>query len=91
MTDPANETLTAEEYRNRHMSEEAIHKAVVDWADRQAYRNHNQTLKQLANRGGLSPQEALALMNEKKWAFYRDTTDEAALLMLHLYGDDSEE
>jgi len=36
MTDPANETLTAEEYRTRHMSEEAIHKAVVDWADRQA-------------------------------------------------------
>jgi hypothetical protein len=32
----ANETLTADEYRDRHMSEEAIHKAVVDWADRQA-------------------------------------------------------
>ena len=36
MTNTANETLTAEEYRNRQMSEEAIHKAVVDWADRQA-------------------------------------------------------
>ena len=34
--DTANETLSAEEYRSRHMSEEAIHKAVVDWADRQA-------------------------------------------------------
>ena len=36
MTDSANETLTADEYRTRQMSEEAIHKAVVDWADRQA-------------------------------------------------------
>jgi len=36
MTDPANETFTADEYRDRHMSEEAIHKAVVEWADRQA-------------------------------------------------------
>jgi len=36
MTDPANETLTANEHRKRHMSEEAIHKAVVDWADWQA-------------------------------------------------------
>ena len=32
----ANETMSAEEYRNRQMSEEAIHKAVVDWADGQA-------------------------------------------------------
>jgi hypothetical protein len=36
MTDPANDRMTADEYRTRHMSEEAIHKAVVDWADRQA-------------------------------------------------------
>jgi hypothetical protein len=28
--------MTAEEYRDRHMSEEAIHKVVVEWADRQA-------------------------------------------------------
>lgn len=34
--DTANETISAEEYRQKNMSEEAIHKAVVDWADRQA-------------------------------------------------------
>jgi len=36
MTDPVNDRMTADEYRTRHMSEEAIHKAVVDWADQQA-------------------------------------------------------
>jgi len=60
-------------------------------SDRQAHRNHEQSLERLAERGGLSLQEALALMKEKKWAAYRETTDEAALLMLRLYGGDSEE
>jgi hypothetical protein len=60
-------------------------------SDRQAHRNHEQSLERLAERGGLSLQEALALMNEKKWTAYRETTDEAALLMLLLYGGDSEE
>jgi len=36
MPDPTNDRMSAQEYRNRHMSEEAIHKAIVDWADRQA-------------------------------------------------------
>ena len=36
MTDPANDRMTAQEYRAEHQSEEDIHKAVVDWADRQA-------------------------------------------------------
>ncbi|WP_198598687.1 VRR-NUC domain-containing protein [Salinibacter altiplanensis] len=36
MPDTANETLSAEEYRRGHQSEEDIHKAVVEWADRQA-------------------------------------------------------
>ena len=36
MTDPANDRMTADEYHTRHMSEEAIHKAVIEWADRQA-------------------------------------------------------
>jgi len=60
-------------------------------SDRQAHRNHDQSLKRLADRGGLSLQEALALMNEKKWTFYRDTSDIAALLFLLHYGDSSKE
>jgi hypothetical protein len=60
-------------------------------SDRQAHRNHDQSLKRLAERGGLSLQEALALMNEKKWTAYRETTAETALLMLRFYGGDSEE
>jgi len=59
-------------------------------SDRQAHRNHNQSLETLAKRGGLSPQEALALMNEKEWTAYRETTDEEALLFLRLFGGDSE-
>ena len=59
-------------------------------SDRQAHRNHNQSLQRLAERGGLSLREALALMNEKKWQFYRDSATTAALLLLHYYGDASE-
>jgi hypothetical protein len=36
MTDPANETLTADEYRAECQTEEGIHRAVVEWADQQA-------------------------------------------------------
>jgi hypothetical protein len=36
MTDTANESMTAEEYRADCQTEEDIHKAVVEWADRQA-------------------------------------------------------
>jgi len=59
-------------------------------SDRQAHRNHNQSLERLAKRGGLSPQEALALMNEREWTAYRETTDQEAVLFLRLYGGDSE-
>ncbi|WVM04107.1 hypothetical protein [Salinibacter phage B2_17] len=36
MSNTANETISAEEYRQQNQSEEDIHKAVVEWADRQA-------------------------------------------------------
>ena len=62
MSDRANETLTAEEYRNRHMSEEAIHKAVVDWADRQAQVEPAlQLLFHVPNGGSRHPAEAKKL------------------------------
>lgn len=36
MPEPKNKSMTAAEYRSETLSEEAIHKAVVEWADRQA-------------------------------------------------------
>jgi hypothetical protein len=33
----------------------------------QAYSNHSQTLQRLAERGGLGPDEALALMDKRRW------------------------
>jgi len=36
MPEPENESMTAEEYREQAQSEADIHKAVVEWADRQA-------------------------------------------------------
>jgi hypothetical protein len=36
MSDTVNETLTANEYRAECQTEEDIHKAVIEWADRQA-------------------------------------------------------
>lgn len=35
--------------------------------ERQAQRNHSQTLKRLAERGGLSPCEAVAVMLDRRW------------------------
>ena len=37
----------------------------------QAERNHGQTLQRLAERGGLSPQEALAVMLDSGWSAVR--------------------
>lgn len=34
-----------------------------EWADR----NHHQTLDRLAQRGGLGPDEALAIMDKRRW------------------------
>jgi hypothetical protein len=35
--------------------------------ERQAERNHYQTLKRLAERGGLSPSEACAVLEDRAW------------------------
>lgn len=44
----------------------------VPWAmlvphEQQAQKNHSQTLKRLAERGGLSPCEALAILDDRPW------------------------
>lgn len=44
----------------------------VDWAmialhELQAKYNHDQTLKRLAERGGLDPSEAIAVLRDRNW------------------------
>ena len=40
---------------------------VITPHEQQAQRNHDQTLKQLAKRGGLSPSEAVAILEDRPW------------------------
>lgn len=42
--------------------------AMVNPHNRQAWRNHNQSLKRLAERGGLSPQELVAVLEDRGWS-----------------------
>lgn len=53
--------------------------AVIAPHERQADRNHGQTLKRLAERGGLSACEAVAVLEDRD---YRRMTDEAAVARL---------
>lgn len=53
--------------------------AVIAPHERQADRNHGQTLKQLASRGGLSACEAVAVLEDRDWT---RMTDEAAVARL---------
>jgi hypothetical protein len=62
MSNSANDRMTADEYRTRHMSEEAIHKAVVDWTDRQAATEPAlELLFHVPNGGSRHPAEAKKL------------------------------
>lgn len=46
----------------------AIPWAMIGPHERQAVRNHSQTLKRLAERGGLSPGEAIAVLDDRHWS-----------------------
>ena len=49
--------------------------------ERQAISNHSQSLERLAQRGGLSPCEALAVIEGRSWGSIKPgITDEARLL-----------
>ncbi len=50
--------------------------------ERQAMRNHGQTLERLAERGGLSPAEAVAIIEDR--AFERMTLEDAERRLLEL-------
>lgn len=47
--------------------------------ERQAQRNHDQTLRRLAERGGLSPCEAVAVLEDRDWRSMPDAEAKAAL------------
>lgn len=49
-----------------------VPKAYVPWGlvlphEKQALRNHSQSLERLAERGGLSPQELAAVLEDRPW------------------------
>jgi hypothetical protein len=80
MTDSANENFTADEYRTRHMSESAIHKAVVEWAGRQAATEPAlELLFHCPNGGSRHPAEAKKLRQFGVRQGYPDLTLPAAI------------
>lgn len=53
----------------------------IPWAfiaphERQADRNHGQTLQRLAERGGLSAREAMAVLEDRRYALGSSTTQD---------------
>ena len=70
--------MTSDEKRFPIMHGEVISITSMPWEvitphEAQANINHGQTLKRLAERGGLSPCEALAILENRRW---RKMTDE---------------
>lgn len=52
---------------------------VLEPHEKQALRNHSQTLKQLAGRGGLGAAEAVAIIENRSYRHMRDAEAHAAL------------
>lgn len=50
--------------------------------ERQAMKNHGQSLDRLASRGGLAPSEVLAIMDGVHWGAYRACDENDALLSI---------
>lgn len=56
----------------------------------QALRNHEQNLDKLAQRGGLSPQEAVAILTDQPWrSVYKMTLTEAMNKLACIYAAES--
>jgi len=53
---------------------------------KQAMRNHDQTLERLAERGGLSPQELVAVLTDSRWNDRPAHSDRAAVAFLRELG-----
>jgi hypothetical protein len=50
--------------------------------DAQAVKNHGQTLRRLAERGGLAPYEMCAVLEDRRWGLMGDDVAEARLTEL---------
>ncbi len=64
---------------NKHLAPRAIPWAMIAPHAEQAHLNHSQSLERLAVRGGLSCQEALAILDGLDWDERAYQTDEAAI------------
>ena len=60
----------------------AIPWALISSHDEQAQTNHGQTLNRLAERGGLGPSEALAIIEDRRWEALPEPACERALMAL---------
>ena len=49
--------------------------------EKQAQANHGQSLKRLAERGGLSAAEALCIIEDRKWGYHRNGIAAEACLL----------
>jgi len=60
--------LLSDSERQRHPDwPRAVPWSLLQPHERQADRNHGQTLKRLAERGGLSPAEMVAVLEDRRW------------------------
>lgn len=72
----------------RHRQERSVaFPTAVPWAfvaphEQQAERNHGQTLRRLAERGGLSPCELVAVLEDRRWHAMDDAAAVARLMEL---------
>jgi hypothetical protein len=57
---------------------------LLDPHEAQALKNHSQTLRRLAERGGLSPDEILAVLEDREW--HQVDPDEAMKAVMRLGG-----
>ncbi len=53
--------------------------ALIEPHERQALKNHNQSLVTLASRGGLSPMEAVAVLTDRHWREVHGLSNDEAL------------
>ncbi len=66
-------------YRARHRDRlRSIPWGLISPHEAQAKQNHNQTLERLAQRGGLSAREAMAVLSGDSWSAWGDVSAEEA-------------
>ena len=60
--------------------------SAIEPHEAQALKNHDQSLEQLAKRGGLDPTEFIAVMEDRRWSGHPENADRAAALIKRLNG-----